>query len=115
MEDLDWDSVGRSDIVEEKVTDEAGDTSIVATIDIDLLKFGRDDDGQLAVSDGEVGLDDLRTIVTVRSWINADQELEIELLYYDDEDWIDQNEDIQGEISAAAEEMTKFFSDKAGQ
>ncbi|GMA60653.1 hypothetical protein NZD89_13595 [Alicyclobacillus fastidiosus] len=110
MNDLDWDAVGRSDVVEDEASDESGRTVSLASVDIDLLKFERDDDGELVVTGGEVGLDDLRTVVTVRGWMNADQELDIEILYQEeDEKWVDENEDIQEEIQGAVQDLTHHF------
>lgn len=110
--DTDWDSVGRSDIVVEEDHDEEGNPHVIAVVDVDLLKFGRDDEGELDVSEGEIALDDLRTIVTVRGWIDESNQVEIELLYFGDEDWIDNHADIQREIDGAVEEISEYFQAK---
>ncbi len=110
VKDLDWDAVGRSDVFAEEVTDESGKAVALAGIDIDLLKFERDDDGELVIMDGEVGLDDMRTVVTVRAWLDEQQELDVEILYHeDDAEWLDNNEDIQGEIQGAIQDLTQYF------
>ncbi|EPZ48934.1 hypothetical protein [Alicyclobacillus acidoterrestris] len=114
MNDLDWDAVGRSDVFAEEVTDESGKAVALAGIDIDLLKFERDDDGELVITDGEVGLDDMRTVVTVRAWLDEQQELDVEILYHeDDAEWLDNNEDIQGEIQGAIQDLTQYFLGEA--